>query len=354
MVRKKQNHDHAGHTETHAAELGTDTPLSMALGGARTGLLGPDDAHPGRTNGAGDMARDRFEGCLLGLALGDALGAPLEGGPLERLAWRLLGKTKTGEMRWTDDTQMSLDLAESLIAKGHLDEDDVARRFAASYRWSRGYGPGAAKLLKRIARGADWREANRSVYPDGSFGNGGAMRAPVVGLFYGERPGELQDAARRTAGITHAHPLGIEGSLLVASATAVALRSTRRQPIVEHVRSACELEPLKARLAIATGWLAHGEEPSAREVARQLGNGIAAAESCVSAVYLAERFIEDSFETLQNFVASCRGDVDTIGAMAGAVWGAANGAAALPRDRLAKLEQSDRIASVANELWRRS
>ena len=110
------------------------------------------------------MLHDQFEGCLLGLALGDALGAPLEGGPVERLLWRLIGKTKQGEMRWTDDTQMSLDLAESLIENGDLDPDDLAQRFAKSYRWSRGYGPGAAKLLKRIARGAHWRDTNRSVY----------------------------------------------------------------------------------------------------------------------------------------------------------------------------------------------
>jgi ADP-ribosylglycohydrolase len=54
----------------------------------------------------------------------------------------------------------------------------MAHRFARSYRWSRGYGPGAARLLKRIARGQDWESASVSVYPSGSYGNGGAMRAP--------------------------------------------------------------------------------------------------------------------------------------------------------------------------------
>jgi ADP-ribosylglycohydrolase len=173
------------------------------------------------------MSLERFEGCLLGLALGDALGAPYEGGPIERFVWWLIGTTRQGQMRWTDDTQMSLDVAESLVARGVLDADDLSRRFAGSYRWSRGYGPGAAKLLKRIARGADWRQANRSVYTDGSFGNGGAMRAPVVGLFYARRPDELPDAARLSASVTHAHPLGMEGAVLLASATALAARTSR-------------------------------------------------------------------------------------------------------------------------------
>ena len=61
---------------------------------------------------------DQAAGCLLGLALGDALGAPYEGGPLERGLWMLIGKTRSGHLRWTDDTRMSLDLAEVLLAAG--------------------------------------------------------------------------------------------------------------------------------------------------------------------------------------------------------------------------------------------
>src|SRR4030095_17247331 len=100
---------------------------------------------------------DKFAGCLLGLALGDALGAPFEGGPVERLLWRIIGRTCEGRIRWTDDTQMSLDFAESLIANAGLDTADLAARFARRYRWSRGYGPGVAKLLRRIAAGAALR-----------------------------------------------------------------------------------------------------------------------------------------------------------------------------------------------------
>jgi hypothetical protein len=87
----------------------------------------------------------------------DARGAPFEGGVLERALWRLIGTTRRGEMRWTDDTQMTIDVVESYLAIGAIDADELAIRFARSYRWSRGYGPEAAKVLKRIAAGADWR-----------------------------------------------------------------------------------------------------------------------------------------------------------------------------------------------------
>ena len=165
---------------------------------------------------------ERIVGSVLALALGDAFGAPFEGRVLERAAWALFGK-KNGKRRWTDDTQMTIDVIQSLVACGCVDQDDLAQRFAHSYRWSRGYGPGAAKILKRIRRGQHWEEASRSVYRDGSFGNGGAMRAPVVGLFHAaDSIDEIVRAARASAAVTHAHPLGQEGAALIALATALA------------------------------------------------------------------------------------------------------------------------------------
>ncbi len=296
------------------------------------------------------MTLDRYKGCLLGLALGDALGAPHEGGPVERLLWRLIGKTRDGKMRWTDDTQMALDIAESLTTLGALHADDLARRFAASYRWSRGYGPGVARVLKRIARGADWRQANRSVFPAGSFGNGGAMRAPVIGLHYSGRLDELVAAARLSASVTHAHPLGMEGAVLLAFATALALRTSNPMEILQGTSANCALPPFTSRLAITAHWLQSGAEPTSRDVVRKLGNGIAASASCVTALYIALRFMGRPFQEMLAFIVDCGGDVDTLGAMAGAVWGAANGAAKLPQEQLEKIEQCDRLEAAASAL----
>lgn len=97
--------------------------------------------------------KDLFSGCFFGLALGDTLCAPFEGGILERALWRLIGKTRTGKNRYTDDTQMSLDVAESLCKNKGVNQDHLAETFAASYRWSRGYGVGAARMLKKIKKG---------------------------------------------------------------------------------------------------------------------------------------------------------------------------------------------------------
>jgi ADP-ribosylglycohydrolase len=287
---------------------------------------------------------------MLGLALGDALGAPHEGGTIERLAWRVMGKTRSGQLRWTDDTQMSLDLAESLVARRQLEPDDVAARFAASYRWSRGYGPGAAKLLRRIRRGESWQTANKAIYAEGSFGNGAAMRAPVIGLFYGTDEAALPARARESAIITHAHPLGLEGAVLIAAATARALVADQPREVLAFAWRHARAAELRRRLSVALKWLDTDLEPTEAEVGDTLGRGISAVDSCVTALYLAGRFLRRPFLDLQGFVARCGGDADTIGAMAGAVWGAANGSAALPAALLTNLEARDRIEHAGRAL----
>lgn len=296
-------------------------------------------------------SRNAFAGCLLGLALGDAMGAPYEGGVLERLLWRVIGRRLNGETRWTDDTQMSLDLAESLIAKRGFEADDVAARFAAGYRWSRGYGPGAGRILKRIRRGVHWSDANRSVFPDGSFGNGAAMRVPVVALFHAGDRNRLLDVARESARITHCHPLAVEGAVLVAVATAEALETSEPSRILAAVAEHAIEPAYRAKLAIARQWIESTELPEPRTVSSQLGNGIAALDSTVTAIYLALRFLAEPFTKLQRFVVAGRGDVDTIGAMSGAIWGAANGSSNLPHQPLARLEQRERIERVADSLF---
>ena len=183
---------------------------------------------------------DQYRGCLLGLAFGDALGAPYEGGWLERAAWRLLGTTK-GRMRYTDDTQMSLDIIHSILQHGALKQDRLASQFASSYRWSRGYGPGAAKLLKRIRRGADWRQANRSQFRDGSYGNGAAMRSAVLALFYAEQ-NALRVAVEQASEITHAHPEAIEGSQLVALATSLSLQQASLDVVLTALLKASKIK----------------------------------------------------------------------------------------------------------------
>jgi poly(ADP-ribose) glycohydrolase ARH3 len=292
---------------------------------------------------------DQYAGCLLGLATGDALGAPHEGGPLERLLWRMIGKTSDGCLRWTDDTQMAIDLAESLLAEGGVQQDALAQRFAAGYRWSRGYGPGAAKILKRIRHGEPWQTATKAVYAGGSYGNGAAMRAPVLALFYPCGGNALIDAAKASAMVTHSHALGIDGAILVALAT-WALLVGDTTLLLEAVRSGCSTPKMVERLDVVAKWVGSSYKASSREVSKTLGNGITALTSCPTALYIALIHLTSPFEAMMEFIIRCRGDVDTIGAMAGAYWGIANGAGRLPRIRL---EGRDRFEDLTRRMFQR-
>src|SRR3954470_12722653 len=110
--------------------------------------------------------------------------------------------TANGPWPFTDDTAMALSIYEVLDEFGCIDQDALARRFAARYRaqpW-RGYGGGAHRLLQQVAGGARWRDAAEGVFPGGSYGNGSAMRvAPLAGYFAGDEYAVVAEQARLSA-----------------------------------------------------------------------------------------------------------------------------------------------------------
>ena len=187
-----------------------------------------------------------------------------------------------------------------------------------------------------------------------SFGNGGAMRSPVVGLFFYPRRDRVGTAARLAAEVTHAHPLGIEGAELIAEATAAALDGVDGRAFFERAACSASSPEYSSRFELARSWLDAGKPITPKEVRAKLGMGIIAPESCVTALYLAARFVDQPFEALLAFAAAAGGDVDTVGAMAGALWGARNGLARLPLRACANVEDAARVSEVAAQLYARS
>ncbi|MCX5797408.1 MAG: ADP-ribosylglycohydrolase family protein [Elusimicrobia bacterium] len=292
---------------------------------------------------------ERFVGSLLGVALGDALGAPHEGGPIEKLAWRLICLPHAGTLRWTDDTQMTMGLAESLIAQGGVDCDHLAGLWAERLEVLRGYGPSTRRILAAVRAGQPWRQACRTGFPQGSFGNGAAMRAAPLGLFFHRDPKALEDAAIRSSEITHSHPLGVEGGVLMARAVALALEPEfEPKRFLESLLAGSKALEFRSRLEQSLAWL--GQEPPVSEVRRLLGNSVRAHESAVTALHACCRHPAD-FQALAGYVITLGGDTDTILAMAGGVFGARNGSRALPRELLARLEARAELERLARELF---
>ena len=292
----------------------------------------------------------RYLGCFLGLLVGDAYGAAFEGGMGERLLWRYIGKTSEGLRRYTDDTQMSIDVADSFLKNGHINQDHLAETFSSSYRWSRGYGTGAAKLLKKIRTGSNWKEVNKSTFKQGSLGNGAAMRAPVVALCFPNSLTELQQGVIKVSEITHAHPLAIEGAQLIAYVVSSFLNGYSLEKTLEKLQDQCHSEIYQNKLAFCLEALRSEQTLDKSQIKSELGNSIEAAESCITAIYFAAFYAKQSVDQMLNQIFALGGDADTIAAMATSIWGAANGYSALAT-KANMVENSELVTQLATKLY---
>jgi ADP-ribosylglycohydrolase len=119
---------------------------------------------------------------------------------------------------------MALSIVEILKTCGRIEQDALAQAFARRYMQEphRGYAGGAARLLRQIGTGADWRQASPALFGSGSYGNGAAMRAALIGGYFFGQPERAAQEARLSAVVTHAHPEGQAGAMAVAVAASIA------------------------------------------------------------------------------------------------------------------------------------
>lgn len=296
----------------------------------------------------------RFEGCLLGLAIGDAFGAHFEGKPAEDIARQyrtpqdLIETPPPGELWYTDDTQMAIGVAESLVKCGRINERELCKRFAANYQPQRGYGAGAKVVLAAMVEGRDHKSLAANYFSGGSFGNGAAMRVAPVGLMFRHNHKQLWQQARLSALPTHVHPLGVEGAQVLALAVGLAStteefdRHTFFDNLAENCTSVEYSGPLRRAAKLS----------DIRNLAL-FGNGIEATSSVVTAI-AAFGLTPNSYEETIGNAILLGGDTDTIAAMAGAISGAYLGHAAIPNHLLENLEDREQgktyIETLASKL----
>lgn len=168
---------------------------------------------------------DRAYQSLIGLAIGDALGAFFEfsqGRLSRRITDRILPR---GVWHWTDDTQMALSLLSVLRQYGTVTPDAFVASLVQHYERTRGYGRSIRALVQRVRAGASWEETAGHLFGDqGSYGNGCASRVPPLGAFFADDLSAVAEQASQSASVTHNHPEAIAGAIAVACATAEAWR----------------------------------------------------------------------------------------------------------------------------------
>jgi len=310
--------------------------------------------------------------------VGDVIGAAVEAespGYIRKtfkslddiLALNSVPELITGEWevgRFTDDTQMTLAVAEWLTSGVERNGKSLLTTFVERYEPWRHYGSGTRLILESFRGvGENWQALATAMFPQGSYGNGSAMRAAPVGLFLHNDLTAVLKFARISSVVTHSHPLAIQGAALQATAVALATRGVR--------------EPAQF-LRLLNAALAHfaelGEDTSAYQtalvrisagiskqvppikMAQLLGNGIKAQEAVPMAIYC---FLAapNSFEKAVESAIFLGGDTDTIGCMTGAVSGAALGEDAIPKRWLQRVTESEyapgKVRQLALALFRK-
>lgn len=164
-------------------------------------------------NYALEISRHRFQGCLLGLAAGDALGTSLEFmrpgsfDPIDDIIGGGPFNLAPGE--WTDDTSMALCLAESLIEKTGFDPVDQLERYVSWYRTGYLSSNGRCFDIGITTSGALHRfERTGEPYPGPdaphTAGSGSLMRLAPVPMFYARHPALALDYCADSSRTTHA------------------------------------------------------------------------------------------------------------------------------------------------------
>ena len=312
--------------------------------------------------------KEKFLGTILGCAVGDALGAPFEfkkGFSIRAVDnlgefYHPLDKCPLGQ--YTDDTQLTLALAETYIANLGFKGFDFAKRLAEF--WARGeiIGPGISctEAVKNLQSGKTWRNSGDI---EGKAGNGAAMRASPTGLWNYDNPEQLKKDSIAQSQITHKDPRAKAGAAAVAFAIAYNLTHEKIEP-QEFADAGAELikdinPEFSGYISRLPEWLAKEEQIALLEIScagwLEPARWIDQITPFVIPTVLVALY--NFLRTPENFSLTVKrtlqagGDVDTTASIAGAISGSFNGVKAIPGNLIEDLYQSDLIANTSLRLY---
>ena len=299
---------------------------------------------------------DAHVGCLLGTAVGDALGLPLEGLHPRRIL-RLTGgevrhRLLPGTGMLSDDTEQSAFVAQALAEAGG-DPDRFARRLARRLRWwllGLPAGIGLATLRAIVKLWLGFPPARSGVW---SAGNGAAMRVAIVGVHAGSDEPRREALVRAATRVTHTDPRAEAGAQLVAEFAA--LNASRAEPRdalrAALARAADADDDFAAACAEALAAFDAGEDAPAFCAAHGMAGGVSGFvnRTVPVAALIVLRHPRD-FEAAIRETLACGGDTDTVAAIVGGIVGAGTGPDGIPREWQAGLRDWPRSRAWLVEL----
>ncbi|MFZ3149064.1 MAG: ADP-ribosylglycohydrolase family protein [Methanothrix sp.] len=302
---------------------------------------------------------DRFRGCLLGVAVGDALGMPTEGYTAREI------KTKFGMVRemtpapeghfhsgliagqFTDDTEETLILAESLIEGSGFSPEGFAEKLIAwgttwtlDERFNRGVGFATRSAVESMIAGTSWQQSGLAIPTCGA-----AMRAAPMGLLYHTDLNIVKSYADLQSLPTHTSAAARAAAVAVAVGVALSLTGFSKEMILRNAAS--QASRLDAEFAERLLWVGALLDLQPEDALGLIRNSPLAAESVPAAFYCFLKFEPDEALVM---AASSGGDTDSIASIAGSLFGASCGTAWIPDSWLAALEGKERIEDAARGL----
>lgn len=292
--------------------------------------------------------QDRFRGCLLGLAVGDAVGTTLEFKPRGSFApiTDMVGGGPFGLKvgQWTDDTSMALCLATSLVEKQGFDPTDQMQRYVNWYKHGYLSSTGRCFDIGNTTRGALERFLDTgdpfsgSTHPRAA-GNGSIMRlAPIPLFFYPDRE-KVRHYAAESSRTTHAAAACLDACRLLTDMLYLALSGSDKETILTG--SGPDIVSDLALQVIARG---EYRQKSWTEIK---GTGYVV-DSLEAALYCF--WHTASYKQAVLAAANLGDDADTTAAVCGQIAGAYYGLSGIPAHWLAHLSLREEITQLADRL----
>jgi ADP-ribosyl-[dinitrogen reductase] hydrolase len=291
---------------------------------------------------------------LLGGAIGDALGVFAETKLINYqplLDWD--GKTFIGSEhhnllpgQFSDDTQLSIEVAESLINNNGFNPDDLAKRYSEwmSSGRARGWGRTTLAAIQNLDNGVHWSASGIA----GSYGNGTAMRAAPFGVWYRDDIKSLIESVKIDSAITHASEEAEAGALSIALAAAFAANND----IDNLLNRICEhLPDSKVKKTVySLGSLIDAEHINPASALSVLGTKADVRQTVPAALYCFLRF--DNYHEGVEAAIRAGGDTDTTAAIVGALFGAQLGMKGI-EPMFYTVEEFGRLVELDSRLYSR-
>jgi ADP-ribosyl-[dinitrogen reductase] hydrolase len=309
-------------------------------------------AAPGGRRGGDAGDRGRYAGALLGLACGDAMGATLQlrkPGEFVPLADMIGGgHWQLPPGAWTDDTAMTLCLAESLLQRQGFDAADQMQRYLQwqrdGYMSSTGQCIGITAGVSKALAASQWSRNPFCGSHDPQMRDPQALcRVGAVVLYCESNPAQAFAWAAEAARLTHQSPGILDACRYYAGLLLAALRGTPRNQLLAVARELLAQHHSKPMKRELTELMSHDSFP--REAADDSGEAVATLTSVLWALGISHNY-RDGLLRLVNL----GGNSDVNGALYGQLAGALYGAESIPKSWVDKLAQREMIGALGDQL----